>query len=295
MSDSVPRSDNVNKSWRILELGFSDLIHANLLQQQQAVQLIGMVGKYMIPQEEDDSNTSMIYDAGTESFLGNVIERGIRVSFSPGRMELIILDRDNKALSLISLIGLDRSEAFTLLKSTLTHLQLETENLSEELHYKIPDHPLAPGESFRLDESRVISENLRYRHNAQIVIEKVSEKFQNAEPVRTWPHHFDTGSFVTLEKNTAGGVSKSIGLGWAIPDKVVTEPYYYLNYWSEEPVENFKSLPDPEAGQWIPEIWNGAILKNSEILDSKNAGLQEETVIKFFDSGIRILIDHISL
>ena len=295
MSNSVHNPDTGSKSWRILKLGFSELIHANLLQQHQAVQLIGMVGRYMIPQEEDDSNTNMIYDADSESFLGNVIERGIRVSFSPKRMELLILDRDNKALSLISLAGLNRSEVFQLLKSTLTHLKLEAENLSEQLHYKMPDHPVTSGEKFKLENNRIISENIRYRHNAQLIIEKVAEKFPNAEPVRTWPNHFDTASFVTLEKNSAGGVSKSIGLGWAIPDKVVNEPYYYLNYWSEEPVENFNSLPHPEAGHWIPEIWNGAVLKNSEILVSGNAESQEEMVSRFFDSGIRILIDHISL
>ena len=95
--------------------------------------------------------------------------------------------------------------------------------------------------------------------------------------------------------NEAGGVSKSMGLGWAIADTMVDEPYYYLSYWSEVPVENFNSLPDPDTGEWIRTGWNGGILRNSEILKALTAVEQQTMAESFFNSGIKILHEHINL
>jgi hypothetical protein len=68
-----------------------------------------------------------------------------------------------------------------------------------------------------------------------------------------------------------------------------------LSYWSEEPVENFSSLPDPEAGKWIRTGWTGGYLKHCEILEEDTAGKQEKLVKGFYSSGIQILFDHINL
>jgi len=98
-------------------------------------------------------------------------------------------------------------------------------------------------------------------------------------------HH--AAQFIAL----AGGISQSIGIGWAIPDGMVKEPYYYLSFWSEKPVENAADPGQLIAGEWMLPDWNGAVLKHSEIIKEKTAGNQHQLVEAFFKSGISKLMN----
>jgi len=175
------------------------------------------------------------------------------------------------------------------MKEKLSGLGIDVSNLENQLHYEIPGHELDGKAAFIMDSEQDIRENINYRHNAEIVLAEAAGKFPNAEPVRIWPHHFDTGSFVPIEHNEAGGVSRSVGLGFGIPDSMVNEPYYYLSYWSEVPIEDFRKLPDPDAGEWIQTGWNGGVVRLSDILKISTAEDQKEYVESFFNSGIEIL------
>ncbi|MBA7557237.1 hypothetical protein ES705_49981 [subsurface metagenome] len=160
------------------------------------------------------------------------------------------------------------------------------------MHYQIPTHNLDKGSPFLVNDKKYLQENTFYRHNAEIVLNEIVEEFEKAEPVRVWPHHFDTGSFIPIAYNGKGSVSKSVGLGWAIPDSMENEPYYYLNFWSENPADDVKDLPTPDAGDWIKSGWNGGVLKLSELLDKSSATEQYNLVKSFFNSGIKIFTDH---
>ena len=73
---------------------------------------------------------------------------------------------------------------------------------------------------------------------------------------------------------------------------MVNEPYYYLSFWSEQPVESFEALTPLEVGKWITTGWNGGVLTQSEILQSSSADEQQNLVKTFFNSGIKILMNH---
>ncbi len=54
------------------------------------------------------------------------------------------------------------------------------------------------------------------------------------------------GTFATIARDEKGASSKTIGLGRAIPNSMVPEPYFYLSFWSEKPLsikENPFALP----------------------------------------------------
>jgi len=150
------------------------------------------------------------------------------------------------------------------------------------LHYEIPAHKLDKGAVFSINNKNHFKENTFYRHNAEIMINKTARGFDNAEPLRIWPHHFDTGTLLPTSHNEKGELSKSIGLGWAIPDNMINEPYYYLSFWSEIPDDSLKFLPRLSVGQWKTPNWNGAVLKHSEILKQESAKKQFELVESLF-------------
>jgi len=282
-----------NISWKHLTRNFDERIKNTLLQQHHASQFIALAGKYLIPQQTDDSNTNMQYQIAGEWFIGKDLGWGLRIALYLPEFKLLILDKENTILRELTLISRTKAEIFGELKQNLSDLNIGVSEFTNKLHYELPTHNLDNKAIFTSDDPDCIRENIFYRNNAEIVLNKVAAKFKEADPVRIWPHHFDTGSFVSIEINKAGGVSKSLGLGWAIPDAMINEPYYYLSYWSEVPVNNLSILPDPEAGEWIRTGWNGAVLRNADIVKITSPEGQQELVESFFNSGIEILFEHI--
>ncbi len=286
---------NAKNIWSQLTLAFNRDLHIVLLQQHHAAQFIALVGRHLIPKEPDDSNTNMQYLPDKELLIGNELPGGMCIALSLPDLKLIIVDKLNHRRSELSLAGKSKKQVFDQLKQNLSDLDLDVSKFTNELHYALPDHELDKNAAFSTADQKYIQENILYRHNAEIVLVEIAAKYKKAEPVRIWPHHFDTGSFVPLAYNADGGISKSIGLGWAIPDSMENEPYYYLSYWSETPVEDFNDLPDPGAGKWIRSGWIGGVVKNNDIVNIPSAEGQLAYMKLFFESGINILTDHYNL
>ena len=55
-------------NWKLQKSAFDNNLHQALLQQHHAAQFVAMVGRQLIPQQPDDSNTNM----------QNVIEKGFK-------------------------------------------------------------------------------------------------------------------------------------------------------------------------------------------------------------------------
>ena len=282
-------------TWKALTQSFTGDMHHVLLQQHHAAQFIALAGRHLIPQQPDDSNTNMQYLADREWLIGNELPGGLRMVLKLSGLKLCIVDREKNCQSEISLAGLNKQQVFEQLKQSLAESNLNVSALKNELHYTLPDHELDRNAEFLMGDRESIQENIYYRHNAEMVIASMASNFEKAEPVRIWPHHFDTGTFIPLRFNTKGGISRSIGLGWAMPDDMVNEPYYYLSFWSEDSVEDFNALPDLEAGEWIRSGWYGAVAKNADIIKISSASRQQTFVETFFNSGIRLLREQYNL
>jgi hypothetical protein len=284
-----------NNTWKELTLDFNGDLHNVLLQQHHAAQFIALAGRYLIPQQPDDSNTNMQYRADREWLMGNELPGGLRMILHLADLKLCIIDKEENCRSEIDIVGLNKQQVFKELKQSLAGLNLDVTPFNNELHYTLPDHELDKNAAFSAGDQRSIQENIFYRQNAEIVIASIASNFKKAEPVRIWPHHFDTGTFIPLRYNANGGISKSIGLGWAMPDEMVNEPYFYLSFWSEDSIENFNALPDLEAGEWIKSGWHGGVFRNSDILKISSASGQKTFVESFFNSGIMLLSKYYNL
>ena len=286
---------NENSGWKQLTLPFNEDVRDALAQQHHAAQYIAMAGHHLIPQQPDDSNTNMAYFPDKEWLAGNELPGGLRIALHLSDLKLLLIDKKQSSFGEVPLSGKTKNQVFEALKQLLDNSKIDVSNFIDELHYEVPIHKLDKGAPFSESNKEAFQENTLYRHNAEIVLNKIATQFKDADPVRVWPHHFDTGSYTPVAYNPEGGISKSIGLGWAIPDSMVNEPYYYLSFWSESPVGDFKELPSPEAGEWIRSGWNGGVVKQSDILKLSSSKLQQDFVESFFQSGINILFGHYKL
>lgn len=278
----------MNNTWELLSLKFDkDNLNALMLQ-YQAAQFISMAGRHLIPQKPDDSNTNMQYIFDKNMLLGNLIDDKYSLGMQLIDLNLHLVDKQLNSLTTIEIIGKTKEQVFSKLKQAFKQQAIDVTKFSQELHYKIPENGLDRNGLFLKPKIDYLQENTLYRHNAQIILEDLASQFKNAELVRIWPHHFDTGTYVPLAYNN-GNVLKSYGLGWAIPDSMVNEPYFYLSYWSQNEPIDFSKLPQPDTGEWIRESWNGGVLRLSDILKEKSSPDQYELVNAFFRSGLEIL------
>jgi len=275
-------------NWKILTHPFSREIEDSLKQQHHAAQFIALVGKYLINQLPDDSNTNMLYSPENKLLIGNRLSNVLHIALHLPNLILHVLDKDYKSKYSIPLNGKTKNEVFEELKMILEKFGTDVSQFTQELHYKIPFHDVEKTLPFNIINKESFQINAIYRDNAEIILKNVATEFTHASSVRIWPHHFDTGSYIPVEFNTKNEVVKSFGIGWAIPDNAVNEPYYYLSFWSENPIQDFNKLPSPDSGKWMSD-WKGGVLKLSDILKEKTSVSQYEQVKLFFKSGIEIL------
>ncbi|MDK2979515.1 MAG: hypothetical protein PWP52_2229 [Bacteroidales bacterium] len=278
----------MNKTWQLLTLKFDkDNLNALMLQ-YQAAQYIAMTGRHLIPQKPDDSNTNMQYIFDRNMLLGNLIDDKYSLGMHLIDSNLHLVDKQLNSLTTIEIVGKTKEQVFSELKEALNQQGIDVSKFSQQLHYDIPENGLDHNGLFLKPKIDYLKENTLYRHNAQIILEDLASQLKNAEHVGVWPHHFDMGTYVPLAYEK-GNVSKSYGLGWAIPDRMVNEPYFYLSFWSQNKPIDFSKLPKPDAGEWIREGWNGGVLRLSDILKEKSSPAQFELVKAFFSSGLEIL------
>jgi hypothetical protein len=277
------------RDWIRLTLPFDGQYQAALRQQHFAVQIIALAGHHLIPRQPDDSNTSMDYLSGRSMLVGQELSDHTRVALHLTHFEIHLLNRDDTPISRIPLDGKTWRQVFEEVKNHLTRAGMGV--LRDEIHYEIPDHPVGNGVTFQIPDNRVLEETASYRHNSDTLLKGFAAPELRAEAIRVWPHHFDTGTLIPLQRSSSGAVTKSLGLGWAIPDSLVPEPYYYLSFWSQTADESLEHLPSLELGEWMFPEWHGAVLRHSEVLQSSTSNAQHRLVREFYRSGINLLAE----
>ena len=274
--------------WEPVTYNFDKDLNEVLFTLHHGAQFIAMTGRYLAAPYPDDSHTSMQYEVRRGMLAGNSLPNGIRVALGMQDLSLNLIGDPNRPIREILLAHKTKQQVFEELSLELAATGLNTAPLSMGLHYEIPAHPLDDGASFSYTNKELFRENTILRHNADLILNEVISGMKGAEPVRVWPHHFDTGTLIPLTYHN-GELTKSLGLGWAIPDSLSNEPYFYISFWEREGSGLEGELPPLDAGSWITSRWNGGILRLSELIRSTNPQDQKRMAQSFFNSGIRIL------
>lgn len=281
--------NNETKKWNLIEDVSNEKVFEALDIQHQAVQFVALVGKYLMEEKEDDSHTNMEYNWGMNAFVGRMLSNKTRLAVNTVDLKLQLVDSGNNILSEIEMDGKTKDEVFVELKQLLSEKRIDVTKMKNSLHYSIPQHDLDNGGKFHLNDAKYLEINNNYRQNAEIVLNEICQKFKFETEFRVWPHHFDTGAFIPTSFEPNGELSQYIGLGYAIPDSMVDEPYFYLSFWSAERIPELETPLPIKQGKWMMPAWSGAILKISDIKEEKEVQSQHQLVREFFESGIEAL------
>ncbi len=278
--------------WKQLTHKFNNDIIKVLQIQHLAVQFIALTGRYLLPQKEDNSNVTMQFFPEQEMFLGQQHPDGWLVGLLLKNLELQIRDDNLTVISKILLEGRTFPEVLIEFKKELHKTGADVSLLKTDQPFDLPADSLDKGMFFTTGPQDAVIENIKYRHNANLVLNEVRSGFAETCPVYIWPNHFDTGFSFPVEHNREGKETKTIGMGWAIPDNIVDEPYYYMSFLSDEPIDETTRPGRLAAGKWMMPEWNGAVLTLSEVVSEELAENQFRMVKTFFESASRQITEH---
>ena len=250
-----------------------------------ASQLVAIAGKYLLPEQDDDSHTNMGWDQESDTFLSHLINNRARVGLHVPALALKVLGPSNLELASLPLSGKTRKEALVWLKQALQLKQIDTESIKPDLHYEIPEHEIDHGKPFPAIDVELLKELVLHRTLAHQVCKSVSVEHEYASEPRTWPHHFDLGTYVPFKHDPEGNVMQSFSVGYAVADSIKDEPYFYVTQWKKDQDIDYSTVPELTHGEWLPEELKGAALRFS-LLSSAAKNTQSRITV-FIDATVK--------
>ena len=275
------------KNWQELSLTDFKSIAADFNTVHHAVQFIAYASIHFIKAEKNDSHTAMYWNPVLKAYEGNLMHNeagawSIFLAHDP--FEIGIRDAEKNVIKKADLIGKTKNDMLIWLTLNLHELGFDTSDFETATHYKIPPHRLDKNDTFSVTSRKSMLELNKYRDNSHLVLEHLAGQFKSAHPVRIWPHHFDEGCYVPIQK-FGGEDSRSLSFGMAIPDKFYDHPYFYVTTWAKDGID-YDELPEiEEPGAWHRKEWTGQVLDISKIINLKGAD-QAGSVLNFFEAAI---------
>jgi hypothetical protein len=207
-------------------------------------------------------------------------ERSFRVAIDPSDLTLLLLELDDDEIEQLSLNGRTLEQGYDWLSSMILPLIEEDDVELDRPTFELPQHPVATGECFSIDDSASFVEVGRWFANVDLVLRGVQEETPTASPVRCWPHHLDIATLIEVDRDA----KKTIGVGMTPGDGNYPEPYWYVTPWPYPAADN---LPPLETGAWHTDGWIGAVLTGSVVVAAGDARAQHDLSTSFVNSAIR--------
>ena len=278
-------------TWQILTFPEVDKIKQAREQLHQAVQNVGSVGRSLLPHADDDHQANLRWDRSVQRLVGRWIEmddgKKFRSSLSFSDFAVYLVDQDYTTISSIELEGKKQSTIMVWLEEQFDLLGQDSAKLNLQLPYEIPAYPTSKGQPFNLEDPESAEVLGKYFHNTDVVVNEVIDSIEGASDVRSWPHHFDIASLITLNDSGDPETSKSIGVGMSPGDENYDEPYFYVTPWPYPDDQKLTELTGTK-GFWHTDGWIGAILTATNLSQS-NIQEQHEQVIRFYRRSIENL------
>jgi hypothetical protein len=254
-----------------------------------AAQLIGAVPLVYLDEAADFSHANLGWIANDATFVTRQVGSLplIRVGLNLQDFALAILDADDTAIDDLELEGTTLDEGYAWIAEMMDRYGVGDMDASE-FHRPgddFPDHVVGAGAAFTGGHAAAREELIRWYDNALLVFSEAVGNAEGASPVRTWPHHFDIATLITLEAAEDPEKMRSVGVGMTPGDSSYAEPYVYVTPWPYPKEPTLSSLEG--NGTWHTEGWIGAVLTGSRLIEGGADGAtQAERARAFLGSAI---------
>lgn len=282
--------ENRTSYWQLLSPVSAEALLPATRQLHYATQLIAALAKALLAKKEDDSHTNMEWFAGADALASNIVsgKESFRLALVFPDFTLQCWNAENQPIATFTLAGKTVGAAIDwIIESLQTHFAIELKKDALFKQLEIPENLSVSSNIFEPTEVSALQQLANYYHNSHFLIMDSVARFEYASTIRTWPHHFDIGSYIPLSFDAQQAPDKSIGIGLAIPDVVVDDFYFYITPWSKTDDLSAASLPSlPVGGYWNQQHWTGAVLKMSALNTLSTATAQLEAATIFLEAAL---------
>ena len=251
------------------------------LQLHHLVQIPAAFGGTFVEPREDDSHRVVTWNPKLGGFQSREAEIAGPVSMVVCPFPLQIQIRAGADLHRYVLPGHTLGEAWDWAERELGVLLGRSDAELKRPEFEIPDHRVAHHALFDANPS-ALEELSRWFDDALMILEQVRRECQEeASPIRSWPHHFDTATLLDFGSGP-DGEPRTIGVGLSPGDEERNEPYLYVAPWPRPETTPDHELP---AGCWQEIGWVGAVLPGGELVEGSGPE-QEARARVFVDSAL---------
>ncbi len=249
------------------------------LQAHQAVQLIAAAGVAYIRPKEDDSHTNMQWLPGIKAWGSGKARAGelFRIALDMTELTFYITDESAERITArFALHGKSFEESIEWFLDNIESMGGDRTVFNKKLHFDIPENPYTAGKLF---DTRDKSSFRALNSHFLCALETLKEAAKGrAGGMRIWPHHFDLGTLIDLNKG------RMISMGLSPGDNAYNEPYYYVSPWpypdASIPLDDNKLAAD---GFWHTRGFTAAVLTAGAYNSYED---RKKRIIAFLQSAI---------
>ncbi len=285
---SMIRVDTPPSAWKLLGDISPTALADTSLELHWAVQLIGAVPLALLPPESDARHANLGWLASAATFVTRPVGRAqpARFGLRVPDFSLVVLDADGATTEELALSGQTLDDGYAWIARAMEHSgEGKTDpGMLQRPGDDFPQHTVGSGAPFTGGAAEARCELAHWYDNALLVLSEVAQLESGASEVRTWPHHFDMATLITLESADAPESMRSVGVGLSPGDSSYTEPYLYVTPWPYP--EDATLSPLSGQGLWHTEGWTGAVLTGTRLVEGADESIQARRARSFLATAI---------
>jgi hypothetical protein len=275
--------------WHPLHFNDLERLQAARRQVHQALQIVGAVGRNLLPAHPWDIFGNFEWNRRGAMWLGWPIPGRFecRAGLCPVDMRLHLTSPFGESFASFALDGMTFADGFAWMKEQIQAFGIDSEGMKTELPYDIPAYAQASGEVFDVSDTEAFVEVASLFHNSNSLLDILEQTYVFWQNIRTWPHHMDIS---TRRKFVLDDGSWHMGVGFGPgDDHNYKEPYWHLTCYSSEGVD-FDNLPELPAGmQWHKDKWLGIVMLWSQVLKEQDGEEQFRILYENMENAMEIL------
>lgn len=249
-------------------------------------QVIASVPRLLATPQDDWGHQAFDWDEGRQALFSVEIpgDTPFRVGLRVADATALVVGTDGGEIAEQATNGLSIDELFGwLTEQTVGLTGSALPKPLAEAEDGLPE-PCAAGQAFDLSDSEALAELARYYDNSHRVLQQIVSSNEHAAPVRTWPHHMDMATLISLDPGKDPETARSVSFGMQPGDGSYAEPYYYSSPWPYPEAGDWPALEG--GGVWHTEGFTAAVLVASNLTAAGDGAAQEQALEAFARSAV---------
>jgi hypothetical protein len=273
-------------SWQALGTPAPDQLPHTREQLHCVAQVIASVPRLLATPQDDWGHQAFDWDGAKQTLFSVEIpgDNPFRVGLRLADATALVVTADGTEVAAQATNGLSTDDLFAWLsRQTVDLTGSALPKPLAEAEDGLPE-PCVAGQTFDVADGAALAELARYYANSYPVLQRIVSTNDHAAPVRTWPHHMDMATLISLDPSEDPETARSVSFGMQPGDGSYAEPYYYSSPWPYPEPGDWPALEG--GGAWHTEGFTAAVLVAPDLIAAGEGSAQQTALDDFARSAV---------